>query len=514
MPSVHLDEVRFSFLDAVPLFDDLCLDLDAGWTGVVGENGAGKTTLLRLIQGELDPDAGTVRLEPRRARVLLCSQTIERLPEEVAAFAASFEGDSRALQGRLDLEPEDLERWPTLSPGQRKRWQIGAALAAAPDVLLLDEPSNHLDGAARDLLVGALRDHRGVGLVVSHDRELLDALTVRTLRFHRGTVRLHRGNYSAARREWLAGQEHLRESRQRLKAEQERARERLADARRERDSAQRNRSTGRRMKSAKDSDQRSILAGTKAGWAEAGLSRRVQLVRRELSRLEEEVSATRMEKERGRSIGVDYIPAPMPILARLDLPELRAGERRLLGETKLVLRREDRVRIAGVNGAGKTTLLEALREEAGIPPERLLYLPQELTEDASLELLEQLRESPPEQRYAALALVAALGSDPGRLLESECPSPGEARKLALAFGLARQAWALFLDEPTNHLDLPSVERLEAALTEYPGALVLVTHDEGLAAKCVTSTWLIRDGQLGTAPPPPPLRKRVERSEHE
>jgi ATPase subunit of ABC transporter with duplicated ATPase domains len=75
------------------------------------------------------------------------------------------------------------------------------------------------------------------------------------------------------------------------------------------------------------------------------------------------------------------------------------------------------------------------------------------------------------------------------------PSPGEARKLALAFGLARQVWALVLDEPTNHLDLPSIERLEAALSEYPGALVIATHDDAFAGRCTDTVWEIRDGRI-------------------
>jgi ATPase subunit of ABC transporter with duplicated ATPase domains len=94
-----------------------------------------------------------------------------------------------------------------------------------------------------------------------------------------------------------------------------------------------------------------------------------------------------------------------------------------------------------------------------------------------------------------LTLVAALGVDPDRLLESASPSPGEARKLALAYGLGRQVWAMVLDEPTNHLDMPAIERLEEALVEYPGAMVIVTHDAALANRCTSIEWRLDGGRV-------------------
>jgi ATPase subunit of ABC transporter with duplicated ATPase domains len=130
-----------------------------------------------------------------------------------------------------------------------------------------------------------------------------------------------------------------------------------------------------------------------------------------------------------------------------------------------------------------------------VPSDRLLVLPQELDSAQELALLEAARALDPEARGRLFALVAALGVEPRRLLESQRPSPGEARKLALALGLARRAWLLVLDEPTNHLDLPSIERLEDALAAYPGALVLATHDPALAARCTNLCWRIRERRV-------------------
>jgi ATPase subunit of ABC transporter with duplicated ATPase domains len=153
--------------------------------------------------------------------------------------------------------------------------------------------------------------------------------------------------------------------------------------------------------------------------------------------------------------------------------------------------------LVGENGAGKTTLLEALLARSTVPPERLLFLPQEPRPEIGAALLAEMRALDAEVRGRVLSLVASLGSDPERLLVSADPSPGETRKLHLALGMGRHAWALVLDEPTNHLDLPTVERLEEALAAYPGAVLLVTHDDALAARCTTRTWHVNGGRIET-----------------
>jgi ATPase subunit of ABC transporter with duplicated ATPase domains len=488
LPSLRLERLAFAHADAAPILAGLDLRLGAGFTAVVGENGAGKTTLLRLVAGELSPSEGRVVVDPAGATVVLCAQEVAGRGADVDALAARADGEARRLRGLLALDPVSLARWQSLSPGERKRWQIGAALAAEPDVLLLDEPTNHVDARARLLLADALRRFAGVGLLVSHDRALLEELAPRTLRLHAGQARLWALRYGEARAAWEAEARAALDARGAAQEEARRARARLAEARRQRDAAEAARSG--RHRDPKDSDARTLGAKTRRDWAEARLGRDVGRLRAAAARASDAVPDLAVAAPLGASVFVGWERPPRPVLLSLDRADVRAGEAVALRDVSVRLGREDRVRVEGANGAGKSSLLAALLSSSTLPAGRVQYLPQELPPGEGARVLDAVRALDPETRGRVLSLVATLGTDPARLLASRAPSPGEARKLLLALGLGRHAWALVLDEPTNHLDLPAVERLEEALRVYPGALLLVTHDDAFAAACTTARWVV------------------------
>lgn len=489
---IHLRGVAFAHGDAAPLFDAVELHLAPGWYGLVGANGAGKTTLLGLLARTLAPTEGRVQYEPDTLAVVVCEQMVDVLSEDVIALGDSDTREAIRMRASLALRPAELARWPTLSPGERRRWQIGAALAREPDALFIDEPTNHLDGEARARLMSALSRYRGIGVVVSHDRALLDGLTHTTVRVAEGDVRTWEGPYSRAKEGWeREARVHAEERAARHQAVQH-ARATLGDARRERAAAERSRSTARRMKDENDSDARGALATQRAAWGEAHAGRDVHHARRDLSLAERALEAApRVDRALGRSIFVPHERAHAPVVLAIDALVIEVAERVLLRDVRLALGRTDRVRLTGPNGAGKSTLLRKLLE--GQASDRVLYLPQELDPDAVPRALARLRASPPEARGRALSLAAALGVDGMSVLSTSATSPGEARKLLLALALARGAAAVVLDEPTNHFDLPSIERLEQALLAYRGALLVVTHDEAFASRVLDRAWCI-EGQ--------------------
>ena len=477
------------------VLDNVTITFPTGWTALLGDNGCGKTTLAKIACGLIEPDAGSVTHD------LVCAyvaQDADKPPEGLADFALDYDREARRLREAFRIEDDMPWRFGELSFGERKKLQVAVALWSRPDVLVADEPTNHLDADAREQLGEVLEGFRGIGILVSHDRELVDLLAARCASFEPGGIVVRPGGYSAAhgqaeleRATAVAERASARRELARLSAEKDaRAHEAArADARRSK------RNLDPRDRDARGKIDLAIFTGKdgQAGRLSSQMNARVAAA-------QERLAAARVAKRYDGDLWVDARPSPRKTVLHVPSATIPCGPEGTLQIPELWVGSRDHVGIVGPNGAGKSTLLAHLRvflsraAEAGQGLE-VLDIPQELPAEARCAVVERVTGLTPADRGRVLSTVAQLNSDPDRILEGGRTSPGELRKLMLAEGILRHPALIVMDEPTNHLDLHSTEALERALAAYPGALVLVSHDRRFLEACTTRTWKVRDGHV-------------------
>lgn len=472
-----------------PLFNDLSFTLKKGdRIGLIGYNGCGKSTLLQVLDGTLTPNSGSVS----RANHCLLARVEQHLPDAlhsqpllqvVLEKLAPGERDSLRWQAeRLLAEmgftvQQTQQQAATLSGGQHTRLLLARALIQQPDLLLLDEPGNHLDLPTLLWLESFLQTWQGSFVVVSHDNLLLDAVTNTSWILRDKTLHAFSLPCSAARR---ALEEQDASDALRHKAEQKEIDRVAASAKRlaiwgrvydNEDLARKAKQMEKQVSRLKDC-QTELTAGTP--W-----------------RLEVHGDAVRAD----RLLEMENLPVPpapgLPALFTTGLARLQSG---------------DRVAIMGRNGGGKSSLLRLLwrqmqqpASEAGLRLHPRLhpgYYDQtlhQLADEASL--LEALEPFEPSPETRKRALISA-GFGWARHGQKVSTLSGGERSRLLFVGLSLASYSLLLlDEPTNHLDMEGKEALAQTLREYPGGLLLVSHDRQLISQSCNRFWLIDENGL-------------------
>ena len=466
-----------------PVFEDLSVRLSTGWTGVIGPNGSGKTTLLRLIAGQLPPTRGSIHSP---ADVLYCPQRTDDPPEGFPRFLAAGDAPGHRLRGQLHVDEDWSERWPTLSHGERKRAQIATALWQAPDVLAIDEPTNHIDLVARRVLRDALQTYGGIGLLVSHDRDLLDGLCGQCLFIDPPDIVLRPGGYTSGRAAAAREQQHAR--RERTQARQQVRQLRQESARRREQASRSHQLRSRGKINRKDHDAMQKIGFARLTGKDGQAGRVSKQLDGRVKQAQQRLDQTWVKKDRRLQLTLRGERARRDALLRLPAGTLEMGPDRRLRHDELIIRPDDRIALIGPNGSGKSTLVQHMVDHLDIPAERIVWVSQELPAAAAQQALGDVLALDDAQLGHVMSVVGSLGSDPQRVIETDLPSPGEARKLMLALGLSRRPWLIVMDEPTNHLDLPSIECLENALADCAAALLLISHDLRFLKRLATTCW--------------------------
>ena len=472
--------------------------------GLVGRNGSGKTTIFRLLTGTESPDSGDI-VKSGGLRLGLLDQHVDfQLGETVHTAALSafkeihdIEAAMRELEKRMETDHSEAtlgkyaelqekfeladgfsyaaraeaillglgfgpESWThdagTLSGGQKNRLGMARLLLSNADVLLLDEPTNHLDVNAVEWLENFLREYDKTYVVISHDRYFLDRTTNRVIELDRGVAVTYKGNYS----KYLLERELRREQQQREYENQQQM------INKTREFIRRN------------------LEGQKTKQAK---SRRNMLERMErIEAVKSEVSGGNFKLKKVERTGNN-------VLTSEDLA-IGYGQKTLASGINIVLHRGEVLGIIGGNGTGKTTLLRTLLGEIRELGGKLIwgtktnigYYSQTLSDlhDGN-DVISELRRVAPMvesgELRSFLARFLFFGDDIEKKVRDL--SGGEKGRLSLAKLIYSQKNVLVLDEPTNHLDIPAREALEAALDEYPGTIVVVSHDRFFLDRLVT-----------------------------
>ncbi len=466
-PIVNAKEITKSF-GANPLFQNVSFTISEGdRIGLIGPNGSGKSTLLRILASQVDTDGGEVSFR-KRTRLAYVEQDSRFEPGvairsviEAALDQAGVHGTERGARfaetlGRAGFEDLDA-RATELSGGWQKRLAIVEALVQHPDILLLDEPTNHLDLLGITWLEDLIEAAPFASVIVSHDRYFLENVTTDMVELNRiypeGSLRVH-GNYSEfleKKEEFLHAQSKRQEALENLVHGEIEWLRRGAKAR-TRKSKARISKAGELMGELADLNQRTRTGSTQIDF-----------------------SAT--ERKTKRLIELQAVGCTM-------------GTRELFDGLNFVLTAGMRVGLVGPNGSGKTTLLRLLQGELAptrgeIRPAdwlRIVYFDQTRTLDPNVTLRRALAPDGDSVVYRDRVIHVAgwaarflftgeqLSQPVGRL------SGGERARVLIAQLMLQPADILLLDEPTNDLDIPTLEILEESLIDFPGSLVLVTHD--------------------------------------
>jgi len=525
MPAlVTLNAVAAATPDGRTLFENLDLSLSRERIGLIGANGVGKTTLFKLITGDLQPAAGTIRREGTVGRM---KQDLVPAPGETLADAFGVRHElavlGRALAGEGSLADMAEADWTIesrleealskvgleslnpdhalaeLSGGQRTRVALSALLFASPDILLLDEPTNDLDAEGRAAIATALRSWRGGAMVISHDRTLLREMD-RIVEISSVGTRSYGGNwdhYAEQKATELAAVEAERaHAEKELAASQRKAKE--VREKQDRRNAQGHRSRAK-------GDMPKILLNARRQRAENTTARLKTGGDAQIADAREALKDAETRAETLAAPRIDLpstgVPAGRTMLEITDLAVGRSGATPLYRDFKLAVRGPERIALVGGNGSGKTTLLHLIAGHLPVTQGTMRRNGRMALLDQHVGLLDpamtirdnfKLRNPDATETDCRAALARFLFRADAALRTVGSLSGGEKLRAGLAstLGASRPPEILLLDEPTNHLDLQAIEAIEAGLSAYDGVLIVASHDPDFLQAIGTNRTII------------------------
>ena len=517
MIDIQVNNLTKFFVIGENLLQGLSFEVQEGeCVAILGRNGCGKTTLFKILTGEMDYDDGEVYVNPHK-KIGLISQ-IPRFPAgytvenvlrsaytDIMAAKRKMEELEKAMEGgataeqlreydnltnrfqagggyEMDVEidkicnglgitPEQrVQEFDSLSGGEKTRMNLARLLLERTDILLLDEPTNHLDLNSVEWLEGYIKAFKGTVLAISHDRYFIDRIAERVIEIVDGHAEFYSGNYS-----FYMDEKQARFDLQLKQYEQEQAKLKQLGY------------TVERMK----------------GWGinNRTLYRRAMSIQHRMERIKK-TEKPKTEKKMKASFGEKDFSGD--VVFKMKNVSKGFGERLLFSDVNLNVEGGERIAILGDNGTGKSTFIKCLlgEEECGGkiqfgPTVKAGYLPQIIhfahPERTLYDTMLYEKNCTPQVARDRLGQFMFQGEDVFKTVGTL--SGGEQSRLRLCMLMDEKINLLILDEPTNHLDIASREWVEAAIEEFEGVLLFVSHDRYFIEKFAERIWLLEDGQI-------------------
>jgi ATPase subunit of ABC transporter with duplicated ATPase domains len=485
MQYLQINNLTFKYTSS-EIFSNLNLSFEKGWSCLVGSNGSGKTTLFKLIAKILKPQEGNI---VGNELVYYCEQELHEKPNGFEEFIYTYNTKTFKLKELLCIEEEWFYRWETLSFGERKRIQIAIALFLEPDVLLLDEASNHLDIKTKEILINSLKNFKGIGILISHDRELLNSLFNNTVIIKNKKIYNYKTTFQKAIEELDLYFNFLQKENENINNKVKKLQNNI-QTQKEKVSQSKSRLSKKNINT-KDKSLKEKINLAKLTGKDKSDSKLVT----SFSKKAQELSSKKNEIEKSFDKGIiikDEKNKKENFSFLLQKAQLPLGEKKILKYENLSLNKGDKIAIIGNNGVGKSSFLKLLISKI-TPLKSYLYLPQEIDLKQKEKLFEAIKSLNNEKKGELFTFIQRLSSNPKNLLNNENTSPGELRKLFIAKALLDNIQLIILDEPTNHMDIDSIQSLEQALKEYQNTLIVVSHDKAFIKNINAKVYSITKG---------------------
>ncbi|WBW97058.1 ribosomal protection-like ABC-F family protein [Oceanirhabdus sp. W0125-5] len=490
--------IKKEFGDRV-ILKDVSFHIEKGErVAIVGNNGAGKTTMVNIITGALDYDGGSLLWHEDNVKIGYLHQSSYYSQDE---FENMIQGGKDEIKEFFhtskELGIDKIDEWnevrlENLSGGEKTKLAIARIWAEKPALLILDEPTNHMDYEGIQWLVGELEKYNGTIILISHDRYFMDKTVERIIEIEDGRAQCYKGNYSFYRdekRRRYESQLHQYETQENYKDKIQRDIKQLKQW---------------SEKAHRESKKKGLVENKKKEYFRAKAKKKDNQVKSKLKRLEKiDLEGIKKPKDE-QKITFNFVRGEKSSNRIFEAKEIRKGfgDKVLFENSSFYIRKGEKIGLFGKNGCGKTTLIKAILKELYVdkgdlylsPSAKVAYLSQDVMNlDGDKTVLQTFGIENYERRGMLQTLLTNMGFSKSMIHKKVSTlSLGERTRVKVAYMIMMENNVLILDEPTNHLDLHSREMLEKTLEEYEGTIILVSHDRYLLERLCDKILIFED----------------------